>query len=90
MLETLVQAARKWIRSQDQAPKLPMIVTQVRNLRYAAMVRPGDTLRVRVTLRKREDDAFHFEGVGHNKDQLAVQGRFTLTPLDPTSFEPSA
>ena len=82
MLETLVQAARRLIREVDGAESPgPLVVSQARNIRYAAMVRPGQTLRVQVTLRKRHDDGtLDFQGAGTVDDEVAVQGRFSLAP----------
>jgi 3-hydroxyacyl-[acyl-carrier-protein] dehydratase len=59
----------------------PLVVTQVRNVRYGNMVRPGQALVVRVTLRKQEGDAYEFQGEGTVDGQVAVQGRFRLEPL---------
>ena len=81
MLETLVQAARTLIRQVDGPPRSgPLVVREVRNLRYAAMVRPGQTLQVEVLLRKRDDDGLDFQGTGTVDGQVAVQGRFRLAP----------
>jgi 3-hydroxyacyl-[acyl-carrier-protein] dehydratase len=81
MLETLVQAARHWVAGSESPSPRPLVVSQVRNLRYGAMVRPGEALTVEVTLRKQADDQWEFQGSGTVNDQIAVQGRFTLTPM---------
>jgi 3-hydroxyacyl-[acyl-carrier-protein] dehydratase len=83
MLETLVQAGRKLMRVIDGPPTAGhLVVREVRNLRYAAMVRPGQSLRVEVTIRQRRDDgAVDFQGVGTVEGQVAVQGRFRLAPM---------
>ena len=82
MLETLVQAARTLIRAVDGPPRDGhLVISEVRNLRYAAMVRPGQALKVEVQLRKRTDEGLEFQGTGTVDDQVAVQGRFRLTPL---------
>ena len=82
MLETLVQAARTLIRTVDGPPRDGhLVISEVRNLRYAAMVRPGQALKVEVQLRKRTDEGLEFQGTGTVDDQVAVQGRFRLTPL---------
>ena len=77
MLEALVQAARILV-NEDQ----PLIVREVRNVRYGNMVRPGQTLRVEVNLRKRNGDGFDFQGVGTIDSEVAVQGRFRLEPVE--------
>lgn len=90
MLEALVQAARLYVagpgaEGADEGISGgggPLIVTQVRNVRYGNMVRPGQALVVRVTLRKREGDAYEFQGEGTVDGQVAVQGRFRLEPLN--------
>lgn len=90
MLETLAQAARTLMRTVDGPPKAGhLVIREVRNLRYAAMVRPGQALRVEVTLRKRDDDGgLEFQGVGTVDGEVAVQGRFRLTPQTPPTEHP--
>lgn len=86
MLEVLVQAGRALIgRIEENRPAAPLIVDQVRNIRYGNMVRPGETLQVEVTLKKTNHDGesptWEFTGVGKVNEQVAVQGKFRLTPL---------
>lgn len=96
MLEALVQAGRLLIAGNTPADSAagssvsagcptpatdPLVLTEVRNVRYGSMVRPGETLRVEVTLTGREGDAWTLTGMGEVRGQLAVQGRFRLTPL---------
>ena len=65
----------------------PLVLTQVRNVRYGQMVRPGQCLTVEVTRRGSgeggsegsEGRGWEFNGVGRVGDQTAVQGRFRLT-----------
>ncbi|QDU32507.1 3-hydroxyacyl-[acyl-carrier-protein] dehydratase FabZ [Poriferisphaera corsica] len=82
MLETLVQAGRKLTDALPQSPTMPLVVKEVRNLKYGNMVKPGQTLEVEVTLKKAEQDKYDFTGVGTVDGQVAVKGRFTLIPLD--------
>lgn len=90
MLEALVQAARLFVAgtaSEGISGGIsggggPLVVTQVRNVRYGNMVRPGQALVVRVALRKQEGDAYEFQGEGTVDGQVAVQGRFRLEPLN--------
>ncbi len=79
MLEAMVQAGRRLV-GEDRH----WILAEVRNVRYGQMVRPGQSLRVSVDVRKRHDDAaegVEFQGIGEVDGQTAVQGRFTLRPL---------
>ena len=81
MLETLVQAARHFAAGSENPPTRPLVISAVRNVKYAGMVRPGQTLDVTVTLRKRAGHAYDFQGVGKVGEQVAVQGRFSLEPI---------
>src|SRR5690606_25238326 len=83
MLESLVQAARRLVAEDADAPAMPLVVREVRNVKYGNMVRPGQTLRVEVTLRGRDDAGYEFQGKGTVDDSVAVQGRFRLAPLPP-------
>ncbi len=53
MLESMVQAARRLL---DAPPRPRPVLAEVRNLKYGAMVRPGDALIVEVEVRDRRDD----------------------------------
>lgn len=89
MLECLVQAGRKLLSGpsvpgSEPAAEGPWVLGEVRNLRYGAVVRPGATLRVEVTLRKRQsadagqDGVAEFGGSVRLGENVAAQGRFTL------------
>lgn len=92
MLETLVQAARKLMEGRDDAPIWPLMMKEARNVRYGNMVRPGQTLKASVQLTKVEDGLYRFEGVGHVGEQVAVQARFVLIPVQSMfdSLDPAA
>ncbi len=85
MLESLVQAGRLLVDATGEGP--PLIVQEVRNVKYTNMIRPGQSLRVEVTMRKRDSKGFEFTGVGKVDEQdssptaVAVQGQFRLSPL---------
>ena len=89
MLEAMVQAGRLLAagpeggadpRSCDTGQ--PLMLAQVRNVRYGNMVRPGQSLTVEVTVRGRTDDgSVDLQGTGSVDGQVAVQGRFTLAPM---------
>jgi 3-hydroxyacyl-[acyl-carrier-protein] dehydratase len=88
MLETMVQAARRLCDVSVPAAA-PMVLGQVRALKYGAFVRPGATLRVDVTLHKKNDDGtVDFKGEGTllepgatTEPPTAVSGRFLLRPV---------
>lgn len=77
MLECMVQAARE-LAGHDGGP---MVLGEVRNVKYGNMVRPGQQLRVEVDVKKRDDDTVSFQGKGTVDGDTAVSGRFTLRPV---------
>ncbi|WP_428389860.1 3-hydroxyacyl-ACP dehydratase FabZ family protein [Mucisphaera sp.] len=76
MLEAMTQAGRKLASHLGMDHRL--VIAEVRNIRYAAMVRPGQTLKVTVKPRKQTDGQLECEGRGEVEGELAVSGRFTL------------
>lgn len=85
MLEAMVQAARAMIGGET-----PLVLGEVKALKYGNMVRPGEALEVEVTLHKRNDDgSFTCKGSGRvrraggvgGEGDTAVSGRFTLRPI---------
>lgn len=82
MLEALVQAGRLLAAGGEDPTSVPLVIREVRNVRYGNMVRPGQTLELEVTLRKHDEAGYEFAGRGTVDGQVAVQGRFTLAPLE--------
>lgn len=81
MLEALVQAARRLVAEGPDAPARPLVVREVRNVKYGSFVQPGETLNIEVTLRRRDAEGYAFQGVGRVDGELAVQGRFRLIEM---------
>ena len=62
MIESLVQAGRRLLSSRGDGR---LVLGGVRALKYGSFVRPGDTLRVEVTLTKSHaDGSFDLKGEG--------------------------
>ncbi len=80
MLEALVQAGRRLVAQRGLCDG-NLVLAEVRNVRYGNMVRPGQSLRVEVTLQQATAGRYDFKGAGHVDDSVAVQGRFILAPL---------
>lgn len=90
MVESLVQAARVLIERRPETAGKRMVLGGVRALKYGSFVRPGETLRVEVTLNKANPDGtFDLRGEGTvirvdrpagEEPQVAVSGRLTLRP----------
>jgi 3-hydroxyacyl-[acyl-carrier-protein] dehydratase len=88
MIESMVHAARTLLG--DDGVRQRMVLGGVRALKYGRFVRPGERMRVEVTLGKRlEDGSVEFKGeatvqaagaAAADPDAVAVSGRFTLRP----------
>jgi 3-hydroxyacyl-[acyl-carrier-protein] dehydratase len=92
MVESIVHAARLML--QPRAPRQRLVLGGVRALKYGSFVKPGDTLRVEVTLNKDlPDGSFEVKGEGialrswaapsggTPSDRVAVSGRVVLRPV---------
>jgi 3-hydroxyacyl-[acyl-carrier-protein] dehydratase len=87
MIEAMVQAARRLLAGRDPALGRH-VLCGVKALKYGTFVRPGDAMKVEVTLSKAADDgSFDFKGSAEvvRPDQSpdearpqCVSGRFTL------------
>lgn len=86
MLETMAQAARRLLAERDPALGRH-VLSGVKALKYGAMVRPGQSLRVEVSLLKESEcGSYEFKGSGvvqddNGADRTAVSGRFSLRPI---------
>ncbi len=72
-------------RGGQAASGAPMVLTEVRNVRYGQMVRPGQCLMVEVAIRSQNDQGCELTGVGRVEGQVAVQGRFRIQPFEPAT-----
>lgn len=91
MVESLVQAARTLVQDRPETARTRLVLGTVRALKYGSFVRPGETLRVEVSLHKANPDGtYDFKGEGtvardsdtpESGPATAVSGRFTLRPL---------
>jgi 3-hydroxyacyl-[acyl-carrier-protein] dehydratase len=93
MVEALTQAARA-VMEKRGTPR--MVLGEVKALRYGSFVRPGETLKVEVTLEKTKDDGtavFKAQGTvlrgasdPSAPSETAVAGRLILRPLRNEAF----
>jgi 3-hydroxyacyl-[acyl-carrier-protein] dehydratase len=90
MIEAMVQSARRLC--SDRFPQGRLVLGGVRALKYGRFVRPGDTLRIEVTVhRVLDDNTIELKGEGLvvgaggtaplPDSPAAVSGRFVLRPL---------
>ncbi len=89
MIEACTQAAR---RLAEAGTTGRYTLCQVKALKYGMFVAPGDTMRVEVSLFKRNDDdsidfkasaTVHKPGEAHGEGTNCVSGRLTLRPVRP-------
>lgn len=95
MIESLVQAARALIEHRraelGDVEAERYVLGTVRALKFGSFVRPGELLRVEVTLAGRDaDGSFQFKGAGRratlespadDEAPATVSGRFSMRPV---------
>lgn len=90
MIEAMVQAGRRLVAASTGDSRY--VLGEVRALKYGTFVRPGESMRVSVEVRKRHDDGrVECRGqavvVGPERQAddapTCVSGRFTLRPVAP-------
>jgi 3-hydroxyacyl-[acyl-carrier-protein] dehydratase len=85
MVETMVQAARRLLADRGD-PRL--VLGEVKAVKFASFVRPGEGLAVDVTVSGSGDGTYECRGKGwvvrhdgNSTDETAVSGRFTMRPI---------
>ena len=83
MLEAMVQAATRLLTKGGTR----LVLGEVKSMKYGAMVRPKDTLRVEITSSKTDKDGTTWcKGIGtvfcneSQETRTAVSGRFKMRP----------
>lgn len=87
MLEAMVQAARRL--AEANGDRGPVVLGRVRALKYGRFVRPGEALRVEVTVRPESGAPGQYDcraeafvvTPGVDERPMAASGRFTLRPV---------
>ena len=64
MLETLIQAGGWLIRDAEDFAHSTIMLKEVRAIRYNSFVTPGNSLIVKMAVRKREGSVWDFNGTG--------------------------
>ena len=84
MLEAMVQAAIRLLSKDGER----LVLGQVKAVKYGAMVKPGDSLKVEVTvMQSNPDGSTNCKGTGTvlrdgtSETETAVSGRFTIRPV---------
>jgi len=78
MIEAMVQSAAWLVRVEQEFAKSAIVLSAVRNVRYANFVQPGKTLRCELTAVEIGPQKARFKGVGTVDDQQAVSGKLEL------------
>lgn len=89
MLETLVQAGGWLIRHGENFANSTVMLKEARAIRYNSFVSPGNTLIVQMTVRKRTDHIWDFNGSGTVNGDSAVSAKLTLESFNLSDRNPS-
>jgi 3-hydroxyacyl-[acyl-carrier-protein] dehydratase len=89
MLETLIQAGGWLIRHAENFAHSTIMLKEVRAIRYNSFVTPGNSLIVKMAVRKREGAIWDFNGSGTVNGNSAVSAKLTLEAFNPSDLNPS-
>ncbi len=78
MLETLVQAGGWLIRHAEDFAHSTILLKEARAIRYNSFVTPGNSLIVKMTVRKQAENIWDFNGTGTVNGDSAVSAKLTL------------
>lgn len=97
MLEAMVQAARHLLTTRHGEPDLPMVLGEVRALKYGTFVRPGHTMVIEAKQETQPDadgEPIRFKATAYavepgtadwSASPVAASGKFFLRPARPAS-----
>ena len=90
MLETLIQAGAWLIRHAEDFAHSTIMLKEVRAIRYNSFVTPGNSLIVKMAVRKREGSIWDFNGTGTvNGGDSAVSAKLTLEAFNLSDRNPA-
>ena len=78
MLEAMFQASMWLVRSSDEFAHGVVVLTGVRNVKYADFVVPGQTLTVKATIQEESGSTTKLKSDGSVDGSVAVTGRLIL------------
>jgi 3-hydroxyacyl-[acyl-carrier-protein] dehydratase len=78
MLEAMYQAAMWLVRVSEDFASSVVLLKEVRNVKFADFVEPGETLRVEVEILKSDKATLLLKTQGTVNGQMAVSGRLVL------------
>ena len=88
MLETLIQAGGWLIRHAEDFAQSTIMLKEVRAIRYNNFVTPGNSLIVKMTVRKHEGSIWEFNGSGTVNGDSAVSAKLTLEAFNLSDRNP--
>ncbi len=78
MLEALYQASCFLIRATDNFESSVLSMAEVRNVKFADFVEPGDTIEIRAEIVKNEPDRVSIKAAGTKGDSTTVSARLVI------------
>ena len=78
MLEAMYQASAWLVRATDDFADSQVLLKEARNVKYSGFVQPGQTLRIRADIIKREDKTTKLKASGQVDNTTVVSARLVL------------
>ena len=88
MLETLIQAGGWLIRHDEDFAHSTIMLKEVRAIRYNSFVTPGNSLIVKMELKKHEGSLWSFSGSGTVNGDSAVSAKLVLETFNLSDRNP--
>ena len=89
MLEAAAQASAWLLRLSEDFTHSMVLLKEVRNVKYADFVAPGNSLQIHVTLTNKDDRLAKFKFRGKTGEQTSVSGRLTMERFNLADDDPS-
>ncbi len=89
MLEAATQAAAWLLRLSEDMAHSVIALKEAKNIKYADFVSPGGSLRIEVSVVKKEDRLATFKVAGTNGDKSSLSGRIVVERYNLADTDPA-
>jgi 3-hydroxyacyl-[acyl-carrier-protein] dehydratase len=78
MTQSLVEAAGWWLKKKTDFKVGEISLKQVKNVRFANFLKPGECLTIEVVNKSLNDDQAEFQAKGKREEKIVLSMQFTL------------
>jgi 3-hydroxyacyl-[acyl-carrier-protein] dehydratase len=89
MLEAMFQTGMWLVRRTDDFTRAVVVLKEVRNIKFADFVEPGEVLVLTASMLKQDDRIVTLKTSGHVNDSITVTGRLVLERFNQAETTPN-